>query len=142
MGNQQESLLLKDLIAIPGFSGYWTDGSGIIYSTLRSQNPRPISASVHVGRGRKPYKRVKVDGRAHLEHRVIAAIHAGRRLEPGEVVNHLDGDTTNNSLANLEVTSHKENVRHAVENDFYCSGGDWYRARGMETPETVRIFND
>lgn len=142
MGDQQESSSLTDLIEIPGYKGYWTDGKGAIYSTKRSPGPRRISASKHVARGRKTYRRVKVDGKAHLEHRVMAAVHVGRPLNESEVINHVDGNTTNNELSNLQVTSHKENVRHAVENNLYCSGKEWYRSRGLEVPETVRIFND
>ena len=47
------------------------------------------------------------------------------------VVNHIDGDTTHNSLRNLEVVSQRENVQHAVANNLYCSGSDWYKARGI-----------
>ncbi|MEG4500626.1 HNH endonuclease signature motif containing protein [Microcoleus sp. F10-C6] len=38
-------------------------------------------------------------------HRVIAEQTIGRKLRPGEVVHHLDGDKTNNSPENLVVCS-------------------------------------
>ncbi|THF66699.1 HNH endonuclease [Deinococcus sp. Arct2-2] len=56
-------------------------------------------------RNRKSYRKLKnkQTGRAELVHRQIAAARLGRPLWPGEVVHHLDGDSTNNSLDNLFV---------------------------------------
>ncbi len=49
--------------------------------------------------------RVKEDGRtrARREHRVIMEKHLDRRLEPWEAVHHIDGNTQNNKIENLEV---------------------------------------
>jgi hypothetical protein len=47
------------------------------------------------------------------EHRVVAEQVIGRRLEPGEVVHHIDHDKTNNAPANLMVcTSAEHRVEH------------------------------
>lgn len=40
-----------------------------------------------------------------------------------------DGNTINNKLCNLEVVSQHENVQHAVQNNLYCSGSAWHKAR-------------
>jgi len=37
-----------------------------------------------------------------------------RALRAGEEVNHVDGDTRNNRLTNLEITTHSGNMLHAV----------------------------
>jgi hypothetical protein len=42
------------------------------------------------------------------EHRVVAEQTIGRRLEPGEVVHHIDHDKTNNSPGNLMVCTRAE----------------------------------
>lgn len=42
--------------------------------------------------------------RARREHRAVMEQHLGRKLEPWELVHHIDGDKLNNSIANLELT--------------------------------------
>ena len=46
-------------------------------------------------------------------HRLVAEAFLGK---PGDAtdVNHIDGDKTNNNLANLEWTTHSKNLQHAV----------------------------
>lgn len=46
-------------------------------------------------------------------HRFIWECHNGLILDK-KVINHIDGNKTNNKLSNLELVSQKENVRHAV----------------------------
>lgn len=47
------------------------------------------------------------------EHRLVAESKLGRRLLPGEVVHHQDGDKTNNDPSNLEVVD--SIAHHAFE---------------------------
>lgn len=56
---------------------------------------------------RKKYLKVrdKQTGAVGLVHRWVAATLLGRPLLPGEVVHHLDGDSTNNAPENLLVLS-------------------------------------
>ena len=130
MGDQQGSLNRQDLMEIPGHPGYFVDANGCIISLKRAKE-KTITPCNHKARGGKTYCRVKVGGGSHLAHRLIASAKTGRRLLPGEVVNHINGDTKDNHPSNLEVVSHRDNVKHAVENALYCSGEDWYKARGM-----------
>lgn len=130
MGDQQVSPIL---IPIPDLSNYFIDVSGNIYSTNRGNYLRLLRTRVHYGRSKSPYLRVKVGGKNALLHRIVASIHLGRQLSNVEQVNHLDGNTLNNSLHNLQVVSHRENVAHAVANKLYCSGEEWYKARKTST---------
>lgn len=44
-------------------------------------------------------------------HRVVAEVVIGRKLLPGEVVHHIDGDKSNNAPENLEVLTQAEHTR-------------------------------
>lgn len=52
---------------------------------------------------------VKYYGR-HL-HRIVAEEKIGRKLKPGEIVHHIDGDKKNNSPENLEVMTQSEHIK-------------------------------
>ena len=63
----------------------------------------------------KRYRRTKCirTGRLVLVHREMVAIALGRPLLPGEVVHHIDGDSTNNTLGNLVVLPSQSYHAHA-----------------------------
>jgi hypothetical protein len=51
----------------------------------------------------------------YAEHRIVVENAVGRPLETNEHVHHVDGNKTNNALANLEILSRREHSkRHAV----------------------------
>src|SRR5690554_1924615 len=132
MGNQQVILDKDSLIKIPIYDHYYTDGMGGIYSDARGGRIKRLKCFVHYGRGRKPFFRVRLKDRLWLSHRIIATVHLGRDFKEGEFVNHIDGNSLNNRLSNLEVVSHSENVAHAVANNLYQQGDEWYISRGMQ----------
>jgi hypothetical protein len=61
------------------------------------------------------YRKIKVDGRWIYEHRHVMAEHVGRPLATTEIVHHLNGDRYDNRLANLELTTRSEHMRHHWE---------------------------
>lgn len=67
----------------------------------------------------KGYYRVNLyknnKGKTILVHRLIANCYLNLSLNSRLSVNHKDGNPSNNKLINLEVVTHKENIRHAVE---------------------------
>lgn len=131
MDNQQVRQAKLDLLQVPEMENYFVDFDGNIYSTRRQKNPKKLSAYKHYGRSKNPYVRVRMGSKLYLVHRIVASVMLGRQLTKDEYVNHINGDTTDNKQSNLEVVSHSENVRHAVANKLYCSGEEWYRARGI-----------
>ena len=55
------------------------------------------------------------------EHRLVVEAHLGRYLEPGEVVHHIDGNPSNNDIANLEVfSSNSEHLRATLTGKPHC----------------------
>lgn len=66
-------------------------------------------------RRQKKYRKVlnRETGKAQLLHRKIAEELLGRSLLPGEIVHHIDGDSTNNSPDNLLVLSSQGYHAHA-----------------------------
>lgn len=60
------------------------------------------------------YLRTNVNGKTTKAHIVVAETFIRKRdRAKGEVINHLDGDRTNNNVENLEVTTQSNNLKHA-----------------------------
>lgn len=129
MDNQQDGL---ELIPIPFLDKYFCDKNGNIYSTRRGKIKK-LKCYEHYGRSKRPYLRLKAAGKLYLTHRMIASVFKGRELYDGEFINHIDSNKLNNQLCNLEIVSHQENVKHAVENKLYDSGKEWYERRTSST---------
>jgi hypothetical protein len=124
--------LVKNLILpIEGHIVYSVDELGNIYSH-KSSGVRKLSQQMHKARGAKPYLRARVGKKVYLVHRLMMAGKIGRFLTTDEHVNHKNGNTQDNRLENLEIVSHKENVKHAVINKLYCSGDEWHKARSRD----------
>ena len=61
---------------------------------------------------RTRYRRTKIDGKMHNEHRFIMQQHLGRPLLSSEVVHHVNENTLDNRIENLSVMTHKEHAEH------------------------------
>lgn len=55
---------------------------------------------------------VILKGKEYRVHRILAHVFLGMPIRSKKHVNHIDKDTTNNNLWNLEVTTPKQNMRH------------------------------
>ena len=129
MGNQQVNLGELYQISAVGVD-YYHDGNGNIYSTRRGKLKKLKLIPTH-GRTKKTYYRVKIQDRLWMVHRLVCIEKYGRLLEKHETVNHINADTEDNRPENLEIASHRDQVDHAMRMNLYCSGEDWYIARGM-----------
>lgn len=107
---------------------YSVDTEGNVYSH-KSSGDRKLSPYKHKARKGKLYVGIRAGKRSYLVHRLMMAAKLGRMLKPSEQVNHMNGDTQDNRMCNLEVVTHKQNVSHAVANSLYCSGEAWHLAR-------------
>jgi hypothetical protein len=84
---------LRDKYA--GHGPNWTGGRTIFTPTRKGASPY-----AYVFRPDHPNANV----RGYVfEHRWVMAEHLGRAIEPYEIVHHVDGNTLNNAVSNLEV---------------------------------------
>ena len=99
------------LISVAGFERYKITEDGRVFAT-------------HLNRFLKPYNNglgylaVKLsDGKKRVQkyvHRLVAEAYLGSVYSYD--INHKDGDKSNNSVPNLEIVSHRENLQHAFDN--------------------------
>lgn len=63
------------------------------------------------GKPHHTYKHITVDGKRVREHRWIMEQHLGRKLEKWEHVHHINDDSSDNRIENLEVLSNSDHQR-------------------------------
>lgn len=91
--------------------------------------------------GSAGYIRVQVFGRMFQAHRLAWALHYGEW--PGALIDHINGIKTDNSISNLRLASHTQNMRNAASHSSSTSGFkgvDYMKARNcwrarISTPE-------
>ena len=64
----------------------------------------------------KGYFVVKYENKNYFVHRLVAKAFLKHNLEKYDTIDHIDQNKRNNASSNLEIVSHKENLRRAVEN--------------------------
>lgn len=90
---------------------YLISKNGIVYSLFKK-----IFLKQHVSQG---YQQVRLlidkKGINETNHRLVAYTFLNLQYGDGTVVNHKDGNKSNNELENLEVVTPGENTRHAIK---------------------------
>ena len=91
------------------------DEEGIIYKTLKSGKIVEFGSKHH--RGYINF-RVTVDGVQYrtFAHRIIYYLHHGV-WDDTRIINHLDGNKSNNRIENLDLISQFENIIYSLKND-------------------------
>ena len=111
------------------FDGYFIDSYTFKVYSNRSGKMRELKQSkVKDSRKKNPkqYIQVRVQG-CSLLHRLIADTFISN--VEGLTVNHIDGNTLNNSIDNLEVVSIEDNQLHAKNTGLLASGEKHGRCR-------------
>ena len=102
-----------EIKSIKGFPGYSISSDGIVYSSKRGPEV-VVNGSVWMG-----YRKVTLSNGSKTKtiavHRLVAEsfLTKPRGLN---LVNHIDGDKSNNKLSNLEWTNHRGNAQHYENN--------------------------
>ncbi|NVM41930.1 HNH endonuclease [Ochrobactrum intermedium] len=93
-------------------------------------------AGTEAGWTEKGRRRVEIDHKIYLVHRVAYFLHTGE--QPPHFLDHKDGDAMNNSFANLRVATRRQNNRNkgvysnnttGSKGVTYCAESGKYRAR-------------
>ena len=109
---------------IMDFEGYYITPEGKVFCDLgrgnRNRNKRCEKYEIKPRVARNGYLRVymrsSLDGKRYDRyiHRLVA-IHFLEKVEGKNVVNHKDGNRSNNEDSNLEWVTTKENMQHDIE---------------------------
>lgn len=118
-----EEIQTEEWRDVPGFEGHYR-----VSNLGRVQSIKPnrkhvmlkLIPSNNATRWRCIMTRPKHRARS-LVHKVVLAAFVGPPPRSTEV-NHIDGNSRNNRLANLEYVSHSENIAHSVALGIHASG--------------------
>jgi hypothetical protein len=114
--SMEEPSMLEQWRPVLGFEGYYeVSDHGSIRRVKSGHGVKPY-APVRLRLSRNGYVRVSLyrdrSPSYHGVHRLVAMAFIGQPLD-GQVVNHNDGNKTNNTVANLEWATQSANLRHA-----------------------------
>ena len=101
----------------------WADENGNIYSLKRN---KILQLTVHKVNNKRSKKQYWMTSKG-LVHRLVASAFLGDVTE--KVINHIDGNPSNNTVANLEIVSQKENCAHAVQTGLVQHGEQHNRSK-------------
>lgn len=99
---------------------YYEEDSGLLRWKVRS------AQRVHVGdvagkSKNSEYRKVRVNGKLILVHRIIWEMQCGE-IPEGMCIDHIDGDTFNNKISNLRLVTHQENHKNQKKRSNNKSG--------------------
>lgn len=118
---------------VPGYEGmYQASSLGRVRSlnrTITCWNGKVMVEKHLTGTVLRPsvrsgYEHVCLSRKTYKLHRIVASAFLGLDPSSKQVVNHLDGNSLNNEISNLEVTTQADNIRHAYNtglNGIYVS---------------------
>ena len=114
---------------IDGFKNYLISMSGKVYSLNRKRLITPKKSRKYITYGLGDGKK----SRRFLCHRLVAQTFLSNKNNYPEV-NHIDGNTHNNKVSNLEWCTPEQNKKHAVFNNLL----KWGKTPGVQHVHTTK----
>jgi hypothetical protein len=117
---------------------YLISESGEVYNTKRK-------VYLKTNKAQRGYRAVRLGKLKIFVHRIVAELYI---LNPNNYpyINHIDGNTSNNHVSNLEWCTQGQNVKHAYDIGLHESvkGEDHFRAKLKETdiPVIRDLYNN
>lgn len=105
----------KEIIDAPG---YWIQSDGRVWSE-KSKKFLKHTRGGYKGKYRKYAFYINKKYKFKYVHRLLMEYFGPPRPEGADEVNHIDGDTCNNILENLEWVTSSENTRHGIRNGLF-----------------------
>lgn len=120
---------------IKGYENYRIYDSGLVYSEKSK-----IYLKKHIRKD--GYEAVGLYnngiGKKHLVHRLVAINFLEDQYFKGAIVNHKDGNKTNNTVSNLEWCTYKYNAIHAFNNGL-CNVGENHHCSKLSNADVIKI---
>src|SRR5689334_11225913 len=68
-----------------------------------------------MGKRKDGYVYVQYEGKQWAEHHLVWFFHTGQRVFKPFVIDHIDGNRSNNDITNLRVITYGQNISHAFK---------------------------
>lgn len=118
---------LGNIAEIPGYHGkYWVTESGDVYSIAWAKLKKKVIQINNQG-----YASVMLAGNRRLVHRLVAQAFIPNPDNKSDV-NHIDADTMNNHVSNLEWNTRTENMAHATRLGLFNPSANAYKNKKIK----------